>query len=364
MDRGYGKSAASEVSVIANKDTEVMHMKRKMLCFLLALGTLLSAAASAADMGVAELRATLPDRWQQSYTAHGREIMVNVAIETSDTQNFPVLTVRKPVEKTPEAALKKFTKLHANQPGHIGGFTGKEIANVADAGTVKQKQWEVYQGGDIPTVLPEDNSIAYEHALQTVTGIIFDLTGLTYQKEFTLKEVHVRGRYYQYAHKKGEDHFGKPRTDIGYYDFYFEPCYYGIPCPTNGYTGYMAVSYANDERLYMVLQWDDAPSVVFEDVPLCSFSEVQKVLEAEIEKGLLRSVEKVELCYVPYRDPKDASLFWLLPTWKILGLYAENAKIVPLKFMENGWGFTSDAIAAIEYAADLRSEEHTLNSSH
>ena len=300
-------------------------MKRRVFSFLLAILTLSVSAAWGAGMGIEELRASLPQRWQQTYTAHGREIAVDVAVKAPDVQAFPVITLRKPAEKTPESALADFTKIYGNQPGHIGGYIGKEIANVANAGVVKQKQWDIYQGGESPASLPEDNPIPYEYALQTVTERIGQLVGLTYQKEYALKEVHVRGRYYQYANKKGEDQFGKPRTDTGYYDFYFEPNYFGIPCPTNGYTGYMAVSYANDERLHMVLQFNAAPAVVYEDIPLCSFGEVQKSLEAEIEKGLLRTVESMELCYAPFADPKDAAVSWLLPVWKVCGLYAEAA---------------------------------------
>lgn len=304
-------------------------MKRKIFCLLLAMCTILAGVANAASIGIEELRATIPERWQQTYTAHGREISVNVTIETPEVSAFPLVTVRKPAEKLPDSALERFSKIDPNIPGNIGGRIGKDFNNVADAGSVKQKQWDTYLNGETPTTLPENNPINYEDALQTVTELIGELTGLTYQKEYTLTELRVRGRYYQYANKKGEERWGKPKTDLGYYDFFFEPRFFGIPCPaynTQGDIGYMAVTYANEGSMDLTLLFTQDATAVYEDVPLCSFDEVQKVLEADIQAGLLRSIESIQLCYVPFQDPKDASLLWLTPTWKVLGIYADNAQ--------------------------------------
>ena len=122
-------------------------MKRRMFCALLALCTVLCGIASAASIGIEELRSSAPGRWQKIYTAHGREIVVDVEIETPNVSTFPILTVRKPTQKLPDSTLESFTKIYRNAPGHITVRMGKEFNSVAQLGQVKQKQRDLYRKG-------------------------------------------------------------------------------------------------------------------------------------------------------------------------------------------------------------------------
>lgn len=307
-------------------------MKHKTLFFRLMMALLMMALAFPAtglaksSYSVDEIRQQVADGWHQTYTAHSREIAVDVSIEIPDVSVIPVLSVRKPSEGTPKAALEDFTQVFGNTPGHVGGRIGKDYTSVAGAGKVMLKQRDVYLNGAIPDALPEDNPVDYPHALQTVTSRIEALTGLSYEKDFALSELQVCGRYYQHSVKKDEDVWGKPHTELGYYQFYFEPCFNGIPCPTNGTTGYMAAEYVNDESMSFVLFFSENDSIVYEDVPICSFAEVRGVLEEHIQEGLLRSVDSIQLCYAPFQDQKDSEKYWLLPVWQVSGTYAENSK--------------------------------------
>lgn len=301
-------------------------MKKSIIMILMVSFTLQIGLACAEHITIQELKTATPARWRKTYQAHGRTVMVDVEVKTPDVDAFPVVTVRRPAEKTPLEALEAFTKIYGNERGHLGGRIGREFDNIANVGQVKQKQKDIYYDGVEPTTLPEDNPVKYEHALQSVTSRILELTGLRYSADYSLIELRVMGRYYQYSQKKGQDIWGRPKTDTGYYSFYFEPSFYGIPCPTNGFTGYMAASYANDEAMSLVLFFTEESHREYGNVPLCSFEDVRATLENVIQSGRLRSIESVQLCYAPFQDPRDSDQYWLLPVWQVRGLYAESAE--------------------------------------
>ena len=122
-----------------------------------------------------------------------------------------------------------------------------------------------------------------------------------------------------------------------------EPCDNG-----NAYDDYFSIKGAATSRISICIWSKDAYYVdaniraeietVYADVPLRSFADAKAAIEQEIMAGHLRSISKVKLCYIPYTDPSDQSLFWLLPTWYVEGIYTGNAKkdLLPVYDDETG----------------------------
>jgi len=65
---------------------------------------------------------------------------------------------------------------------------------------------------------------------------------------------------------------------------------------------------------------------MYDDVPIKSFANAKAAIESEIMSGHLRRIDLVRLCYIPYIDPSDSSVFWLLPTWYLEGVYTKYAQ--------------------------------------
>lgn len=70
-----------------------MNFRRNLACLLLLVLSLpLCGQARQQYYTITQVREQAAQRWQQSYTAHGRTIKVDIPIQVPDVQNFPLLS--------------------------------------------------------------------------------------------------------------------------------------------------------------------------------------------------------------------------------------------------------------------------------
>lgn len=282
----------------------------------------LSALAERPTLSVLELRAQTPERWTQTYQAHGRTIAVDVPIEIPDVRRIPIFLATKGKAIFPKEARAEYGANHGDRPGMFDGFLGDQLLRPVRSGET-YLQSDDYPDGQFPAVPAEGNPNSFEHALQVVSDRITALTGFVYGQDFFLIHTRVRGR--RYLH-------GKPTTDMGTYAMGFRQQFGGITFSKSS-CAYedLAATYYDDENLQICIVYAfDGYEQVLDDVPLATFSAVQKTLEAEIQAGRLRSVEGVRLCYRSVLESKkDGHHYKLVPVWEVTGQWAKDAKYEP-----------------------------------
>lgn len=335
-------------------------MKRMIsfgLLVLLALFPLTSLAQerpafSAEDyVTLGELREQALSGWQQTYTALGREIAVNVSIPWMPEADIcPIIQIEAwGKQHIPQAALKTYR--------NIDGVTLHEfdcslsIDYFVEGNDVPQKQSEnydeslytqppkAYYNGEIPAEMPENVDISYDELLAQIEAEIEPLCGLTW-KDFRIAEIVITGvEYKAWRNQQNELVQGEPVTKWGSYVLTAQQLFHGIPIigASGDYTttpkGELDYSYYCPQRYSLTLSCSKEVAVHTPDVPLLSFDAMKRVLEAQINAGYLRCVDEMEFGYMAFYqgDPKSGN--WLLmPVWRVLGSYTpeiDREDIVP-----------------------------------
>lgn len=333
-----------------------------LLIVLLCLSAPLSALAKAPTSTLADLRAETAEGWHETYTAHGRTIQIDAPITLPDTEAFPILTVRlapAPLTQGEAAALMdgiatyserddEWVERFASGLGSLrlinrdGYFTYTRSASFdalcdeADWRTLDYRVGNLHLDAlDWDAPLIDNSSLTLRDVEAFLYGQIERFFGTQVQGQ--LDQATIMGAY---STRKG-----KAVTPYGGYLLHYRQIFDGIPvlrrvlelynqsearlpAPEEhlGYGGEMTVYQADEQEYGLWLKLYTQQDTPYADVPLCSFATVKAELEKKIDAGLLRGVKSVQLGYIAYPDPKDNTLFWLLPGWVIEGDVYPDAK--------------------------------------
>lgn len=305
------------------------------LAFLLLLtGT---AAAGQPYRSIEEIKTSAPDRWTASYQTPWREVSIDVKIRVPDVSRFPVICVT-PARPVEEGKLADYKYVNRNRNGMLeANFHGEDSV----PRDWKRKSSMVFEDGAVPDMLPENSSLSYEAA----TGFLYDefqrLFGLG-REDFSIRQTIVDSAFYRCS-GSGKDIVWKERaTDTGRYMFTFRQQFRGIPyqpaldcydpqhwklgSEKNIRDGRASARITDTAHFRIVSLLMEEAGLVHEDIPLLPFEKAKEAFEREIMAGRLRSVDSLELCYIPYADPKDGKTFWLLPAWYLKGGYTRDAE--------------------------------------
>ena len=306
--------------------------------FFICLMIVMSAVAQHDYQSIQQIIAETPERWTESYKTKWRQVDIDVKIRLPEASQFPVIKVHHMPPASKEV-LAAYRLVRRNEKGMLE-------ANIHGQDQVIGKDWRrksshVFGEGEVPDILPENSQLSFEDAADLLFSEMERLFGL-HQEDFSLRQTQVDSAFYRYT-GSGDHIVWKERvTDSGRYLFTLRQQFRGIPyqpakaCydPQTGSRGneknirngtvYARIESPDEFRI--VSQLFAEKDLIVDDIPLLPFTSAKKAFEKEIMAGRLRSIDSLELCYIPYLDPKDDQVFWLLPAWVLKGGYTRDPK--------------------------------------
>ncbi len=299
--------------------------------------------ADTATLSLPEVRATTPDVWDEIYETPWRTITVHARIEVPDADRFPVLVVCRTAGFLSDAEQKQYTQYSVQKDGSIDRVRkGTEVVFKAgqwlcDIDEVSTDRWN--------QVLPDNSDVSFREATESILSEAERICGIN-SDSLLLSKVRLRSRYYKKADYS-------PQTEYGTWMLTWKELFHGISYDRAS-DCYGELGIENIPNVYAELSgYYTAPEdyvITFsllkevreetEDLPLYSWEKARAAFEKEISAGHLRSVDEVKLCYIPYEDPTDPSLYWLLPAWICRGMYIEDPTEDPTVWTDEATGET------------------------
>lgn len=320
---------------------------------------LLPLYSQAKQYSVVELKEQAAQGWRQTYTAHGRTIVVAIPVEVPQVAAFPIIRVssahptdRAAVQQTGSGPgqVKDGVRLNNTQRSFI---YDKQEAGLLSASQPKNlrvftQTWQA-PALDADTAYALNNPATLKDAqvfLMTVTGAYFpdlkpDFTTGTLSAGVDARVVDL---------EKGMV-LGKTWDGFtGGLNVRFYQVLSGIPILSTVEMAYKEPSPGGDNPRFQpllgarvslrniapgdvrrhleraVLSLVKEGATLTADAPLCSLEKAKKSYEALIAQGRLRRVDSLRLGYVGWYDKKAPEALTLLPCWVLEGLLYPDAK--------------------------------------
>ena len=299
----------------------------RMLILCLLFACFSSGLADSPKLSLPEVRAATPDVWDEIYETPWRTITVHARIEVPDADRFPVLVVCRTAGFLSDAEQKQYTQYSVQKDGSIDRVRkGTEVVFKAgqwlcDIDEVSSDRWN--------QVLPDNSDVSFREATESIFSEAERICGIN-SDSLLLSKVRLRSRYYKKADYS-------PQTEYGTWMLTWKELFHGISydraSDCYGELGienipnvYAELSgyYTAPEDYVIKFSLLDIVREETDDLLLCGWESARAAFEKEIQAGHLRSVDEVKLCYIPYEDPRDPSLYWLLPAWICRGIYIED----------------------------------------
>ncbi len=271
--------------------------------------------------------------WHQTYTAHGREITVDIDIQVPGAEAFPVVRVKAAEPAAPEDA-DGYATLYIEQGAATMTF-GKGSPENENPGPTVYNWKRIYTPQDADwTDAPEDMPMTLEAAHALFLEAAARYFGPDVKDGFFPYRMYVTGREYHVDRLTGKAS-DQAATEMGGLVIEYAGAHGGIPVITivkpdmnhdqvPGYGGALYM-YAPDNYVTNFAALS-VTETVLEDAPLAPLSDVIKSYEALIESGNIRSVKSLELGYAMYPDKAEKGAGWLIPTWVLNAEYYEDAQ--------------------------------------
>ena len=309
---------------------------RKSLFIYIVFWAFLIYNAKADDLfySIVEINEITPAYWNEKYETDWRTITINAPIIIPKVKSFPIICI-KAADPIDESVLFNYKRILKNRNGYF------DVSSYKNDQTI-MKNWSIkYQEEFSPEITlidnPENNDLKFVDALSFANSEISRVFGLSIDDIVHNKTV-LQGCFYRYTKSKSGVSWHERMTEKGRYIFQYAQRFHGI-----GYQAaqecYEKATNSKEQKIHdarisiMISSLSDYKitallyrecGIEYNDIPLLSFQSAKKAFEEEIYSGHLRTVEKVELCYIPYLDNNDQDVIWLLPGWYIRGGYSNN----------------------------------------
>lgn len=303
---------------------------KRLICILLAMLMLLSAASAEEYISLSELRKQVENGWCETFTAMGREVIVQADIGWFPEANAcPILTVAGAVTAQPVAEFRKSGK-ELKSDAYIGWAWMHEspFLERSKGDSYSPVSYTVY-GGETPSLIPEELDIGYEAFLAQIDADMVPYTDVRLA-DFRIREVHVEGIRYvlEDTLPDGTPVLGDPRRKTGAYRLEAVQLLHGIPLIETMLSGKMpggclSYYYFSQDWRYYHLYCAKEISVIQADVPLLSFEAMKQVWIRQIEEGKLRGIDELEFGYIVCKSGKQ---FVALSVWRLKGGYTTDPK--------------------------------------
>ena len=204
-----------------------MSFIRKCVCMSAALVLLLDTASAASSFAsISEIKLCTPARWTQTYQTQWRTVDIDTAIEVPNVDQFPIVRIT-PQESIDAQLLANYAQVPTNEQGTLIALRNGYGVGV---GTDEQfKDIQYYYDGAIPDLLPEDNPLTYQGALDIADTELARLFG-SVTSDLSISATTVFSRYYHFKVKnKGKVWLDPdPNYPKGKYWIIFSQKFHGI----------------------------------------------------------------------------------------------------------------------------------------
>lgn len=337
-----------------------MSFIRKCVWMSVVLVLLLDSASAASNFAsISEIKLSTPARWTQTYETAWRTVDIDTSVEVPDVSQFPIIriTPRDPIDAQ---MLADYAQIPTNEQGTLIALRNGYGVGV---GTDEQfKEIEYFFDGAIPNLLPEDNPLTYQDALDIANTELARLYGSA-TSDLSVSESVVFSRYYHFKVKNKEKVWLDPDPNYpkGKYWLIFSQKFHNIgfqesiQCYNTLRLGrestlcaaQVLMDITDDSDFSINSHLYQEVDVEYDDIPILPYETAKAAIEEEIMAGHLRSIDTMALCYAPYFDPNNSDVFWLLPVWYVKGAYTRNAKRDFTAFVDDATGMVADS--GVEY---------------
>ena len=333
------------------------------LILILLICLLLPSAGQADSMiRIRQLREQMPEQWNQTYQAKGREINVSVSPFVPDVDSFPVDKVMFDM-RVPDVSI--LGSSWSSKVEDICHFTLSLADYDRDENEAKGNTttFNYYPPFDSAQVYAHNNLLTPNEAINKFSEIM-NVVGYGEWRHEWPKELHVNLT----TSKKT----GAVLIPEGYTFFFLQKLnnipvlghmFDGIDGYSDGYISYSPFTMyqvRTFEAIYIGGRKVTTISTIDKDIPLMNFSTIKESIEKEIEDGHIRKIFDVELGYALYNEPgairtvpdlswiKDA-VFYALPVWAVNCHYVDS----PAKELRDYSGWDVKERAVMEYKTVL-----------
>lgn len=299
------------------------------------------AIAQEAYVPAEEIARRAKSGWHETYSAHGRTIEVDLAIDFPAVRTVPVRKVRKaqptPVHNPERWQVEGAYFLYEKTDGRIWPNNGWYRASVERG--ADQIDW------DAP--LTGENHYTPRQAFDLFRSELDEAFSADVLDSLTVTSVLAQGHLYAYNRKTKA--LGEALTDDSLYSFSFTQTFDSIPILYAGQHALFTTSGSESRpplcRLDALVVCPEyfsfsgslveAVSTVYEDIPLASLDQVLSVYEELIYAGRLRKVQALRFGYMLCVDPENPEEAYTVPIWVLDGVLfdspAEEAPPMPQK---------------------------------
>lgn len=309
-------------------------MKKRWVSLLSAalagLLTATGAIAQEAYVPAAEIAQMAKDGWHKTYSAHGRTIEVDIAIDFPAVRSVPVQKVREaqpsPVQNPDRWKVTDAYFLYEKTDGRTWpshGWYQVSVERRAD-----QIDWDAPLTGENRYTPRQAFELFWPEMAGAFSKDVLD--------SLTVTDVLARGHLYAYNRKTKA--FGEALTDDSLYSFSFTQAFDSIPILYAGQHGLFTMS--GSEGLPPLCRLDalvvspehfsfsgslvETASTVHEDIPLASLNRVLSVYEDLIYAGRLRKVQALRFGYLLGINPDNPEEAYTVPIWVLDGVLFDS----------------------------------------
>lgn len=338
-----------------------MKRMKRSLAFLLIMALLLPITGQARQQyyTIAELREQAAQGWQQTYTAHGRSIAVDVSPHVPQVDAVPMSAYKLADLQPVPDALGRWTYEFSGVPGSVMIMVDEQ----AVTGNRGFTQGSIWHGGYEMDrkYLPGNNQTLGE--MIVLVAEVLSGSGLNPEALYWAHPFSVMQGIYQ--------------SKAGMVQIEFYQSLRGLPMVGDSYKAYLYGMKPADgrvvpDRTSTVLMRSPSQFVMFlsalveeaeqlaPDLPLAAFAQVIASLEAEIAAGRLRQVFQISLGYALFADKanqvkppirwNEEDRFYALPVWAVDCIYVDSAKTILTDYSHPSWeGMGKDPYNVLEY---------------
>ncbi len=307
--------------------------KRWMSLLSAALAGLLTATGAVAQeayVPATEIAQMVKGGWHETYSAHGRTIEVDIAIDFPAVQTVPVRKVREaqpsPVQSPERWQVADAYFLYEKTDGRMWPSNGWYQASVERR--ADQIDWDVPLTGENRYTPQQAFDLFWPELSGAFSDDVLD--------SLTVTNVLAQGHLYAYNRKTKA--FGEALTDDSLYSFSFTQTFDSIPIfyagqhalfTTSGSEGRpplcrLDALVVSPEHFSFSGSLVEAVSTVYEDIPLASLDHVLSVYEELIHAGRLRKVQALRFGYMLCVDPENPEEAYTVPIWVLDGVLFDS----------------------------------------
>ena len=312
-----------------------------LLALLLACLLPIPGPAEQQYYNIAAVREQAKAGWQQSYTAHGREIRVHVIPHIPDVDAVPMVSYRI-AELNPVAdPNERWEYYSSGTPGSIA-IEADQKSVVGTRGYVSGEAW--YSGYEMDRQYIASNPLTLQQMLDLIKNTIrdsrLDPDVLYYAHPFSVKE----GIYQTRMKRDPEASLlmielcqslrGLPLAGDSSRAYLEGPKSDQYACVPDGTSTSLILS--PTQFIIFLSAIVSEHQELESDLPLAAFDQVIVSLEKEIKEGRLRHVYQMTLGYALFADKNNEikppvgwtaeDIFYAVPVWAVDCIYVESAK--------------------------------------